>query len=196
MGRGKLRKMRKGPGSLPTDALYTLQSLVEGLPELGDRPAVLALHKEGAERWSYGELADHALRLAHGLAGAGVERGDRVTLFAPNRPEWVAACLAVIRAGAVAVPLDAQLGEEALEDILESSEAKLIFTTSEKADLLKRLGTDASPVLLDAADDDERGWRRLLADADTELPEVEPEDGAALFYTSGTTGAAKGVPEV
>jgi long-chain acyl-CoA synthetase len=194
MGREKLRKMRKGPGSLPTDRLYTLQSLVEGLPELGDRPAVLALHKEGAERWSYRELADHALRLAHGLAGAGVERGDRVALFAPNRPEWVAACLAVIRAGAVAVPLDAQLGEVALEGILESSEAKLIFTTSERADLLYRLDTDASPVLLDAADDDERGWRRLLADAGTELPGVEPEDVAALFYTSGTTGAAKGVP--
>ena len=97
----------------------------------------------------------------------------------------------MIRVGAVAVPLDAHLGEAALEGILESSETKLIFTTSERAD---RLGTDASPVLLDAADDDERSWRRLLADADTELPEVEPEDVAALFYTSGTTGAAKGVP--
>jgi long-chain acyl-CoA synthetase len=194
MGREKLRKMRKGSGGFSTGGLRTLQSLVEGLPERGDRPAVLALHKEGAERWSYRELADHALRMARGLAGAGIERGDRVALFAPNRPEWVAACLAVARAGAVAVPLDAQLGEEALEGILEGSEAKLIFTTSEKADLLERLDTDASPVLLDAADDDERGWRRLLADTDTELPEVAPEDVAALFYTSGTTGAAKGVP--
>jgi len=194
MGREKLRKMRKGSGGFSTGGLRTLQSLVEGLPERGDRPAVLALHKEGAERWSYGEFADHALRLAHGLAGAGIERGDRVMLFAPNRPEWVVACLAVVRAGAVAVPLDAQLGEEALEGVLEGSEAKLIFTTSEKADLLERLDTDASPVLLDAADDDERGWRRLLADTNTVLPEVAPEDVAALFYTSGTTGAAKGVP--
>ncbi|HKH78205.1 MAG TPA: AMP-binding protein [Rubrobacteraceae bacterium] len=186
--------MRKGSGGFATSGLRTLQSLVEGLPERGDRPAVLALHKEGAERWSYGEFADHALRLAHGLAGAGIERGDRVMLFAPNRPEWVVACLAVVRAGAVAVPLDAQLGEEALEGVLEGSETKLIFTTSEKADLLERLDTDASPVLLDAADDDERGWRRLLADTGTVLPEVAPEDVAALFYTSGTTGAAKGVP--
>ncbi len=163
MEREKLRQVRKESETFSTDGLRTLQSLVEGLSELGDRPTVLALHKEGAERWSYGELAEHALRLAHGLAAAGIERGDRVALFAPNRPEWVAACLAVIRAGAVAVPLDAQLGEEALEGILESSEAKLIFTTSERADLLERLGTDASPVLLDVADDDERGWRRLLA---------------------------------
>ncbi len=128
--------------------------------------------------------------MAHGLVGAGIERGDRVALFAPNT-QWVAACLAVIRVGAVAVLLDAHLGEVALEGILESSETKLIFTTSERAD---RLDTDASPVLLDAADDDERSWRRLLADADTELPEVEPEDVAALFYSSGTTCAAKGVP--
>ncbi len=86
MGCEKLRKVRKGTGGFPTGALYTLQSLVEGLPELGDRPAVLALHKEGAERWSYGELADHALRLARGLVGAGIERGDRVALFAPTGP--------------------------------------------------------------------------------------------------------------
>ncbi len=45
MGREKLRKVRKGTGGFPTDALYTLQSLVEDLPERGDRPAVPALHK-------------------------------------------------------------------------------------------------------------------------------------------------------
>jgi len=195
MGREKLRKARKGSkDGIPADGLYTLQSLVENLPERGDRPAVLALHKEGAEHWSYAKLADHAHRLAHGLAVAGIERGDRVALFAPNRPEWVVACLAATRAGAVAVPLDAQLGEGALENILESSGAKLVFTTSEKLDPLMRLDTDARLVLLDAADDDKRSWRRLLTDTEIELPEVEPDDVAALFYTSGTTGAAKGVP--
>ena len=86
MERDKLRKVRKGSETFSTDGLRTLQSLVEDLPERGDRPAVLALHKEGAERWSYGELAEHALRMAHGLVGAGIERGDRVALFAPTGP--------------------------------------------------------------------------------------------------------------
>jgi acyl-CoA synthetase (AMP-forming)/AMP-acid ligase II len=47
--------------------LRTLRSLIDALSEHGDRQAVLALHKEGAECWSYSELADHVRRLAHGL---------------------------------------------------------------------------------------------------------------------------------
>ena len=52
------------------------------------------------------------------------------------------------------------------------------------------------PILLDADEDDERGWRRFLAEGDAErrLPLPEPDDTAALFYTTGTTGTAKGVP--
>jgi long-chain acyl-CoA synthetase len=176
--------------------LCTLQALVDALPEHGDRPAILALREEGVERWSFAELADHTRQLVRGLARTGVERGDQVALLAGNCPEWVAACLAVIGAGAVVVPLDAQLGDEALGRVLEDSGAKLVFTTADQTDRLERLDTEATPrlVLLDAAGDDERSWRRLLAEQAVEPPQVEPDDPAALFYTSGTTGAAKGVP--
>src|SRR3712207_8903871 len=47
-------------------------------------------------RSTYEELAGYARRLAHGLAEAGVGRGDHVMLFAPSRPEWMVACLAVV----------------------------------------------------------------------------------------------------
>ena len=79
--------------------LRTLGSLVDTLSERGDRPAVLALHREGVERWSYGELVDHARRLACGLERADVDRGDHVALFAGNRVEWILACLGPIGAG-------------------------------------------------------------------------------------------------
>ncbi len=176
--------------------LRTLRALVDELSEHGDRPAILALREEGVECWSFSELADHTRRLARGLARTGVDRGDHVALLAGNRPEWVAACLAVIEAGAVVVPLDAQLGDEALGRVLEDSGAKLVFTTADQTSRLERLDTEAAPrlVLLDAAGGDERSWRRLVADQAVEPPQVEPDDPAALFYTSGTTGAAKGVP--
>src|SRR5215210_662721 len=177
--------------------MRTLRSLIDTLPERGDRPAVLALHKEDMERWSYGELADHARRLAGGLIEAGVGRGNHVALFAGNRVEWIVACLGVIGAGAVVVPLDAQIGDALLGHALDDSGAGFIFTTTEGADRIERLDVDIAPelILLDAGEDDERGWRRLLTDRDTELPPApEPEDQAALFYTSGTTGTAKGVP--
>ena len=98
--------------------LRTLRSFFDTLYEHGDRPAVLALHKESVEHWSYDELADHARRLASGLIGAGVGRGDHVALFAGNRVEWIVACLGTIGAGAVVVPLDAQIGDEMLAHAL------------------------------------------------------------------------------
>src|SRR5215217_7960650 len=176
--------------------LRTLHSFIETLSGRGDRPAMLALHKEEIEYWSYAELADHARRLARGLAERGVERGDHVALQAGNRPEWIAACLGAIWAGAVVVPLDVQMGDAMLAHTLGNSDAAYIFTTAEGADRLERLDTKRAPepILLDAGEDDERSWRRLLSDVDAELPELEPEGAAALFYTSGTTGTAKGVP--
>jgi long-chain acyl-CoA synthetase len=176
--------------------LRTLRSLVDALPERGDQPAVLAMRKKGAERWTYTELADHVRRLSSGLTEAGIRRGDHVGLLAPNGPEWIAACLAVIGAGAVIVPLDVQIDEEVLSYALEDSEASFIFTTADHTERLARLHTEVAPqpILLDVEPEDERSWWRLLADEAAEPPRVDPDDLAALFYTSGTTGTSKGVP--
>ncbi|WP_207890344.1 AMP-binding protein [Rubrobacter taiwanensis] len=174
--------------------LLTLKSLVGDLAS--DRPAIAALQKEDAEFWTYAELAGRARRLAGGLAETGVGRGDRVALLADNRPEWIASCLAVIEAGAVIVPLDVNLEDEDLSYALNDSEAGTIFTTAEQAGRLGRLKLDRAPepVLLDAGPDDERSWQRLMADEAPERTGLGPDDPAALFYTSGTTGRAKGVP--
>jgi long-chain acyl-CoA synthetase len=176
--------------------LRTLRSLVDALSEHGDRPAVLALHKENIEHWSYAELADHVRRLASGLSETGIEHGDHVALLAANRPEWLVACLAVIGTGGVIVPLDVQLGDEELSYALDDSGVEFIFTTADQIDRLERLdiGAEPKPVLLDAAEQDERGWRHLFSDEKSEVPENDPDDSAALFYTSGTTGTTKGVP--
>ena len=131
--------------------LRTLQSLLETLPECGYRPVLLALHKEDTEHWSYAGLADHARRLARGLVEREVGREDHVALLAANRSEWIMACLAVIGAGAVIVPLDAQIGDKMLRNALEDSGAKLVFTTGEGAGRIEGLEMEAALelVLLD-----------------------------------------------
>jgi long-chain acyl-CoA synthetase len=178
--------------------LSTLPHLIGVLAERGDRQAVLALQEEGAESWSYAELAERARRLAFGLVESGISRGDDVALLAPNRPEWIVACLAVVGTGAVATPVDVQLGDEALARVLRLSGARAIFTTSDQIDKLERLDIEdpPKPILLDVGEDDHRSWRHLLSEegSDAELARPEPDEPAALFYTSGTTGAPKGVP--
>src|SRR3954451_5175691 len=174
----------------------TLGSVVEGLSGRGGRPAVVAYSEGGVESWSYRELAARVRWLALGLRGVGVEHGDHVAILCANRPEWIAACLATISAGAVVVPLDVQIGDEALGSVLTDSDAGHVFTTSDQAGRLEKLGESVGsrPILLDVGEGDGRSWRCLPSGGDEELPGLEPGDGAALFYTSGTTGAAKGVP--
>ncbi len=176
--------------------LGTLRPVVDGLLAHDGRPALVALGEEGVEIWTYGELAGWVLGLGRGLRGAGVERGDHVALLAANSREWVVACLAVISAGAVVVPLDAQLGDEALRHVLEDSGARHVFTTADQAGRLESVdaGSGLRTILLDVGEDDRRSWRYLLTDEEVDLPPARPDDVAALFYTSGTTGAAKGVP--
>src|SRR5215218_7398446 len=171
---------------LVTGEVRTLRTVVDGLSAQDGRPALVEFGTEGTEVWSYGELAGKVRRLAGGLVGAGVERGEPVALFAANRMEWVVACLAVISAGGVVVPLDAQLGDEALSHTLADSGARCVFTTTEQVGRLENVDAGLRAILLDVGEDDGRSWRYLLTD--------EAVDGAALFYTSGTTGAAKGVP--
>jgi long-chain acyl-CoA synthetase len=179
-----------------TGELGTVGSVVGGLSVFGRRPALVAFGETGVEVWSYGELAGRVGRLARGLRGVGIERGDHVAILCGNRPEWIAACLAVISAGGVVVPLDVQIGDEALGSFLLDSGAGHIFTTAEQADRLEDMDENDGLrlILLDVGEEDGRSWRRLPVGEDGDLPRPGAGDGAALFYTSGTTGAAKGVP--
>ena len=172
-----------------------LRELIGALPRGADKPAIIALQKEGIDLWSYRKLSDHVVRLAAGLADAGLCRGERVAILAGNSPEWVVACLAVIQTGGVAVPLDAQLAANALNQALRDSGVRLVFTT--RGDL-QRLQTVSDPrirpILLDSEPSDPRGWRCMLGAGTVAWPEPAPEEAATLFYTSGTTGSSKGVP--
>jgi long-chain acyl-CoA synthetase len=191
----------------------TLASLVDGLAERGaereaerggrwggrgDRPAVLMLRRDAIERWSYAKLGEHALRLASGLRKRGVERGQSIVILAANRPQWIAACLGIIRSGAVVVPLDVQLGDKTLKRVLKDSEASIVFTDSMQLPRLKELnaGHDLTLFLLDEREEDrdESGWSELLDESPGDLPDIDPDEHATLFYTSGTTGPPKGVP--
>jgi long-chain acyl-CoA synthetase len=178
------------------ETIATLLPLIESLRRDADRPAILFPSGAGFSSWSRGELLDRVLRLAAGLRARGVARGDRVAIFASNRPEWVAAALAAVAARAVVMPLDLLLESPDLVSVIDRASPRALFATRESAARLEPLGLGAAThvLLLDAIGSDERSWERLLAPSPLALEEPRPEDVAALFHTSGTTGAPKGVP--
>jgi long-subunit acyl-CoA synthetase (AMP-forming) len=119
-----------------------------------------------------------------------------VLLFAPNSPEWIVTCLALLTAGVVPVPVDSQMGDDDLRYALSDSDAHWVFTTTLLAQRLFAFDPQRKMtiVLLDAPESDERSWRHSVATQTVGIPTVRPSDTAVLFYTSGTTGLPKGVP--
>src|SRR5206468_4287069 len=110
--------------------LQNCDGVLNDLSRNADRPAVFTLRKRGSETWSYADLDGCVDRLARGLRHAGLARGDRAAIIADNGPEWIAAALAVIRAGGVVVALDVQLGEKALRHVFGDRTPRFVFTHS------------------------------------------------------------------
>jgi long-chain acyl-CoA synthetase len=157
------------------------------------------------ERATFEEHFQQVAGLARALAeDLGVRRGDRVAIAMRNLPEWVVAFWAVAAVGAVVVPLNAWwTGPELVFGLLDSG-SRVGFVDGER---LERLGPHLDElhagglghlvVARESAElDMPQGVMHFgeLFTAGDELPEVEidPEDDATIFYTSGTTGRPKG----
>jgi long-chain acyl-CoA synthetase len=177
--------------------LNTLADLIDGLAAGGEAPAIIGA---GAGTWSRDRLRREALRFATGLGGLGVRPGEVVGLLAPSRPEWVVVLLGIVRRGALAMPLNDQIGESELGAVLEHSGCRTLVTTAPLASRTPALDRVRHLILLedevppDFERSDARSWTALLGDEPDQLPELTPDQPTVLMYTSGTTGTPKGVP--
>ena len=148
----------------------------------------------GDRTLTYTELDDLCDRVAGGLHDIGVRPGDRVSLYSPNRWEWVVAYHAALRAGAVVNPINVMLTAEEVAFVLNDCGAAAIFTSDEKAAAIAGL-TRSVPTLrrvisFDSAGEGVTGFADLLSGpaAAPDGPRPAPGDLSTIGYTSGTTG--------
>src|SRR5215217_954430 len=151
-----------------------------------DKLAMIWEDWRGNERTvSWGELQDLAARCANVLRDHGVERGDRVAMLLPATPETAAAFFGTYRSGAILLSMSVLYGDDGIRHRVSDSQAKVLVTDAANQDRI-------DPSLVDHVlllDDD------LLAGGEPEFEAVDTaaDDPAQLYYSSGTTGLAKGI---
>jgi long-chain acyl-CoA synthetase len=160
----------------------------------GPKPALIS----AGQTLAYHDLDDMCGRVAGGLHDLGVRPGDRVSLYSPNRWEWVVAYHAALRAGAVVNPINVMLTPEEVAFVLNDCGAAAIFTAGQNAGAILGL-TRAAPTLRQVISFDPAGggaaWFGDLLHGPVAAPQVPrpaPADLSTIGYTSGTTGHPKG----
>ncbi len=169
-----------------------------------NRLALVYEHRDGSiVRYGFDELKDLSNQLAHSFARHGVTRGERVGIFLPQAPETALAHLAAYKLGAIAVPLFALFGVEALQYRLSNSGAVALVTDMAGLQKIEQI-RDSLPELktIYCIDADEQAvqaaralpfWSSLEHEVRVFDPvDTRADDPAIIIYTSGTTGKPKG----
>ena len=134
---------------------------------------------------TWGEMQSLAARAANVLRAHGVQRGDRVAVVAPASPETAAIFFGTWKIGAILLSMSVLYGDEGIRHRVADSQPKLIVCSRDQADRMPDELVDEVVILDD----------RLLAGVDdhAETVDTAADDPAQLYYSSGTTGLAKGI---
>jgi acetyl-CoA synthetase len=164
-----------------------------------ERPAVLEVAGDGrVTPLSYGELRGASNRLANALRARGIGRGDRVAILLPQGTTVPIAHVAIYKLGAVALPLAALFGVDAISYRLRDAGAKALVTNAAGLAKLAAITdplTELEVVLsTDGADRGAEDLHTALGDASADFAPLDTsaDDPAMMIYTSGTTGQPKG----
>jgi len=140
----------------------------------------------GDATMSYQELDESSTRLAHWFLDQGLQPGDRVALNWPNSIEVIQLFFALFKAGLVAVAVNVRLKPSEIRYVLDHSQARTCFSEPALAPQAEQAGTSCTILTELPAIEAAKASLR-------ELPPLDPDQPAVLFYTSGTTGNPKGV---
>jgi acetyl-CoA synthetase len=151
-----------------------------------DKPAMIHEDSSGnVRRLAWGEIQDAANRFANVLVAHGVQPGDRVAMLLPPTPETAAAFFGTWKVGAILLSMSVLYGDDGIRHRLTDSQPKVLVTNQANADRMERSLVEHLLIL-----DEEL----LSTGSDTfDTVDTAADDPAQLYYSSGTTGLAKGI---
>ncbi len=180
-------------------ATFNYCDVIDGYAEDPTREALIWLNGAGVERrLTFAEVRDGSKRIAAVLRAQGIGRGDRVLIMLPRLPEWQLAMMAVFRIGAIAIPCITMLTPKDLAYRIAATTPKAIVTIPSEVPKFDGLTEGAARLIVPYGGVAAPGWDDLVALAAGQGLQVSTEamradEGALLYFTSGSTGMPKGV---
>jgi acyl-CoA synthetase (AMP-forming)/AMP-acid ligase II len=163
---------------------------------LGERPALI----DGDVAMTWREFAARTAQVANGLAALRVRPRERVAVLMDSRFETVVTLCGIVRAGAVAVPLNVSINDAAVAGMCADAACVAVFASGHQCariDALRSAGAISALYFIGCEAPDE-GWRDFgafiaLHSADAPAVNIAPDDECNLIYSSGTTALPKGI---
>src|SRR6478672_520293 len=156
------------------------EMVLSAADRFGDAEAVV----DGPLRLTFTQVVDRIRCAAGAFAEQGIEKDDRVAIWAPNSAEWLIAAFGLLTAGAVLVPVNTRFKPEEAADVIGRSGAKAVLV--QQGFLGGDYTAPSGVPVIDVKSD-------FLGSAEPFERPVDGEDIADIIYTSGTTGRPKGV---
>ncbi len=166
----------------------------------------LCLNFVQSENRTYQDFYNEVTSIANYLLSQGIQKGDKIAILSANMPGWGVTQFAIARIGAIAVPILPGFSSVDIKNILEHSEARMVFVSKLLYKLIADIKTDflEQKILMNTfaripegfpVEDIDKLGNNIDLHNLAPLPEiaVEEEDTASIIYTSGTTGFSKGV---
>ncbi len=166
----------------------------------------LSLNFVQSGKRTYQDFYNEVISISNYLIASGIQKGDKVAILSANMPNWGITQFAIAQTGAIAVPVLPGFSTPEIQNILEHSEAKIIFVSKLLYKLIASIKTNflEQKILMNTfaripenfpAEEIEKLENNIDLNNPAPLPEIqiEEEDTASIIYTSGTTGFSKGV---
>jgi len=176
------------------------EKFLETCEQFAEREAMRIKTADGWQRYSYGDIKDGALKVASWLGRQGFGHQNKAALIIENSPKWAMVYFGILLAGGVVVPLDTQARPQDIVKFLKDAHVQFVFLEHKLTVIASEASLYVKDIIVVNSPEEDIPYlsfeRIVLTQAPLSVSALlmaEPDDTAALLYSSGTTASPKGV---